>query len=332
VKWTNDNGGINGHPVKLIISDDAVNPGTALAQVTKMVEQDHVVTILNGSNVESAWSSYTTDHKIPVIGNGGSSTESFRNPLFFPPGQTIDSLIPSMVSAAKQAGVTKLGMVYCSAAPVCATLADPAKAAAEAQGIEFAFATAIPEQAPNYTAPCLAAKQAGVDGLWIAESSTVAVQFVQSCSAQGYHPKYLAFDGAIAASWLNEPGFEGFVGVEGNLPSFAKDNAAVADMNAALDKYSPGTTTDPNFGPQASGTWASAQLFAAAAKAANVGDNATPAQMITGFHALKDETLGGLSPKLNYVEGQPTSVKCWFYIGIKDKQFTLPYGNDPTCA
>ena len=96
-----------------------------------------------------------------MIGNGGSSTESFKNPLFFPPGQTIDSLIPSMVSAAKQAGVTKLGMVYCSAAPVCATLADPAKAAAQAQGLDFVFATAIPEQAPNYTAPCLAAKQAG---------------------------------------------------------------------------------------------------------------------------------------------------------------------------
>src|SRR6266550_8984356 len=43
--YTNDNGGINGHPVKLIIKDDAGDPGKALQAAKGLVEQDHVIAI-----------------------------------------------------------------------------------------------------------------------------------------------------------------------------------------------------------------------------------------------------------------------------------------------
>jgi branched-chain amino acid transport system substrate-binding protein len=78
--------------------------------------------------------------------------------------------------------------------------------------------------------------------------------------------------------------------------------------------------------------WAGGMLFAAAAKAANLGDNATAAQVYTGLYALQGDTLGGLAPPLTFHQGQPTSVNCWFYSVINNHQFTSPYGTAPTCA
>lgn len=330
--YTNANGGINGHPVQLVFQDDALNPGTSLSQVTAMVEQNHVIAIIDGTDVDSAWTTFVSQHNVPVIGDNLANASMFTNPNFFPEGQTINTLAPSIAAAAKKAGIKSLGLVYCSADPICAQLAKPMQQAAVAVGIKAPFASAVPESAPNYTAPCLAAKNAGVDGIFAAESSTVVESFVKSCATQGYTPKYLAEDGAVSKAFLNDSALQGMLAVENNLPAEITSNAAIQTMTAALDKYSPGTTSNPNYGPGATGVWASGMLFAAAAKAANLGDNATSAQLIQGLYSLHGEILGGLAPPLTYTQGKPTTVNCWFYLGIQNHQFTAPYGTAPACG
>ncbi len=103
-------------------------------------------------------------------------------------------------------------------------------------------------------------------------------------------------------------------------------------MVAALNKYDPGFTTSANYGPGATGVWASGMLFAAAAKAGNLGDNPTSAQVLQGLYALKDETLGGLAPPLTYTQGKPTTVDCWFYLGIQNQQFAPTFGTQSACG
>ncbi len=332
VAYENSHGGINGHPVQLIFQDDGLNPGTSLSQVTSMVEQDHVIAIFDGTDVDSSWETFVSQHGVPVIGDNLANTSMFSNPDFFPQGQTINTLPGSIASAAQKAGIHSLGSVYCSSDPVCAQLAKPIEQAAQAKGIKSTFATAIPESAPNYTAPCLAAKDAGVDGIFAAESISVVEQFVNSCSAQGYTPKYLAEDGAIGKSFLSVPGLQGMVGIENNLPAEDTSNPAVQTMISAVNKYDPGFVNSANWGPAATGVWASGMLFAAAAKAANLGANPTSAQVIQGLYGLHGETLGGLAPPLTYKQGQPTTVDCWFYIGIQNHQFTTPYGSQSYCG
>lgn len=332
VAYENANGGINGHPVQLVFQDDALNPGTSLSQVTTMVEQNHVIAIIDGSDVDTAWATFVAQHNVPVVGGNLSNASMFTNPDFFPEGQTINTLAPSIAAAAQKAGIKSMGLVYCSADPICAQLAKPTQQAAEAVGIKAPFASAIPESAPNYTAPCLAAKSAGVDGIFAAESSTVVESFVKSCAAQGYTPKYMAEDGAVSKAFLSVEPLQGMVAIENNLPAEITSNPAIQTMTAALDKYSPGTTSNPNYGPGATGVWASGMLFAAAAKAANLGDNATSAQVIQGLYALHGETLGGLAPPLTYTQGKPTTIDCWFYLGIQNHQFNAPYGTAPACG
>ncbi len=331
-KYENANGGVDGHAVQIILMDDALNPGTSLAQVTKMVTQDHVLAIMDGSDVDSSWGTFVQKAGVPVIGDNLSSTLMFTNADFFPQGQTINTLAPSIAGAAQRAGVKKLGMVYCSSDPVCAELAKPIQQAASANGVKAGFAGAISETAPNYTAPCLAAKQSGADGIFVAESSTVALSFESSCQAQGYHPIYIAEDGAVAASWLSAAGFQGSVNVENNLPATDTSNSAVAAMTSALNKYAPGTTTSSTYGPSSTGIWAAGMLFADAAKAGNLGNNPTSAELLNGLYALNGDTLDGLAPPLTFHRGQPTSVGCWFYLGISNHQWTTPYGGNSYCA
>lgn len=46
----NARGGINGHPVKLIVADDAGDPSTYVAQIRKMVESDKVLAFVGNTH------------------------------------------------------------------------------------------------------------------------------------------------------------------------------------------------------------------------------------------------------------------------------------------
>src|ERR1700722_13765356 len=57
-KYVTAHGGINGHPVQLIVKDDGYNPTTSLADVQTLVTADHVVALFDNSDVDSSWTSY----------------------------------------------------------------------------------------------------------------------------------------------------------------------------------------------------------------------------------------------------------------------------------
>jgi len=327
--YENARGGIDGHRVKLITMDDALNPGTSLSQVTKMVTDDHVLAVIDGSDVDSAWSSYVEDHHVPVLAVNLSSSLAFTSPDFFPPGQTINTLAPSIAAAAKKGKVTNLATAYCSEDPICAELASPVAKAAEAKGIKSSFSEAISSSAPNYTAQCLAAKQAGANGIFVGQASQVVVAFAASCAQQGYSPRYLAEYTAISRAYLSARPLNGMVGIQNDLPAFVTRNRAIATMTAALKRYAPGTVTSPNYSPGITTVWAGAMLFAASLQ--HVSGVPTTAKVLDGLYKLRGATLGGITPPLTFHRGKPTTIACWYYMSIKNHAFTAPYGTKPAC-
>jgi branched-chain amino acid transport system substrate-binding protein len=50
------------------------------------------------------------------------------------------------------------------------------------------------------------------------------------------------------------------------------------------------------------------------------------------LYAMKDETLGGLAPPLNFTQGQVSLHNCWFVLGIKNQKYTAPKGGTPQCS
>ena len=325
-------GGIANHPVQLFTADDSQNPGTALSAVTKMVEQDHVIALVDLSNVDSSFGSYVASAHVPVIGGNLDSDLFTTNPYFFTAGGTTDGIPEGIVAAAKTAKVDKLGVLYCSGVPICAELPPALKELGAPAGVSVSYSGAIPNAAPNYTAPCLAAQQSGANGLFIASGPPQTVAVAQSCTAQGYKPTYVAAESSLANSSLSNPAIDGAVGEITNLPASDTSNPQIKAMDQALNTFKPGLLTSAEFNPGSSMVWAAGQLFEAAAQAAHLGDNPTPAQVLDGLYDLKSETLGGLTAPLTFTKGKPTSLKCWFYYQVKDGKFTNPFGVSPACA
>ena len=335
VKATNANGGINGHQVQLFVKDDALNPATSVSEVHELIGQDHVIALVETSNVISGWDSYVNQEKIPVIGSDGADEEMYTNPDFFFPGQTDDSLPLSVVLGAKKVGATKLATFFCAEATACSVLEGPTKTAAAQNGVKISYSTVISASAPSFAAQCLAAKQSGATALFVADAVSVNETVAKDCHQQGYNPTVIVSDGAVAESFKSSPGLSNnLLSMQPQIPFTVTNTPGTIAMINAFKKYEPSLMGNPNYNGEVVEAWTSGLLFAAAAKAGDLGANGnlTSQQLYNGLYALNGSTLGGMAPPLNYKPGVAHTVDCWFWLRTSNGQFTTPYGVTPQCA
>jgi len=310
--YTNTNGGINGHPVKVISYDDGQNAAQGLSMAKKLVEEDKVVAIVGQmSLVSDSWSEYVTKAGIPVVGGQPVDSGFFTNPNFFTSGSTLPLLLLGEVSVAAKAGAQKIGLFYCSETPICAqlppiieALAGPMNLAVEKQMIS--------SSAPNYIAPCRAFKDAGVDAVFAAVNSDVVPRVSKSCSEQNFDPIQIASSATTQKSWTEDPIMDGSLVVGTNAAYTDESVPGVKNFLDAITEYVPDLQDSPQFSYPMIYPWAGGELFKAAAEAADLGPTSTPADVVTGLRALKDETLDGVSPPLNFPEGVPGFPLCYF--------------------
>ncbi|KLL11172.1 MULTISPECIES: ABC transporter substrate-binding protein [Protofrankia] len=327
-KSVNARGGANGYPVKVIIEDDGGDPAKSLRAVKKLVEQDEVVAIVGDSSlVDATWADYVTEKGIPVV--GGLSVESpfLTHPDFFITGAPVPVTTVSIWEAAKAAGKKKVGLLYCSETPVCAQLEGLGKAASAIVG-DVGIATGkIAATAPDYTAPCLALKDEGVDALFVAHNSEVVPRVTDSCAQQGFTPTVISQTPTLGPSWLGHKGFDGALLSSPTVLYTDESVPAVKEFLDALDTYYPDLRKSQQFTYDTIYPWASGKLFEAAAKAGNLGPDSTSADVKKGLYALKDETLGGIIPPTTFTEGQPAFPTCYFQAAIQgDKVVSLNKG------
>ena len=132
---TNASGGVSGYKVKVIVKNDDGNPATSLAGVQELVTQDHVIALVDATDVDTAWAPFVKEHNVPVIGQNVSQEPFFSNSDFYAPGQTEDQLFASIVGAAKKAGAKNMALLYCAEAASCQQGVAPLKATAAAEGV-----------------------------------------------------------------------------------------------------------------------------------------------------------------------------------------------------
>ncbi len=330
----NAKGGLNGHKVNVIVKDDALNPGTALTEVHELIDTDHVVALVDSSTEDTQWSSYASQKDVPIVGGDAQSTLQLTDSDLYPAGETIDGFFVTYAYAAKKVGADTIGNLYCAESPSCAQAVSLLRSTAKALNLTVGYVTQISASQPSYTADCLAAKQAGVNGLLVGEAVATVQVVAQQCSAQGYFPWYIEGDGAIAKSFTTAPGLsQHFIGFEQDVPFFLNDTSGTKLMNSSIQKYAPSVLSSPNYGEQETQMWVSGLLFQEAANKANAGKNGpiTSAEIISGLHMISNDTLGGMAPPLTFKANQPNPVHCWFYVGIQNNKFTAPNGATPTC-
>jgi len=314
-KYTNASGGINGHPVEVIVKDDAAIASRSLVNVKDLVEHDHVIAIVGvwESGLEGSWASYAASKHIPVIGGGATGSQWTTDPNFFATAITPVNGLMLTANTTKLAGNKAYGVVYCAEVPACAQGGTLSKSLAPKVGVNFAGSAALSASAPDYAAQCLTLQKAGADTIFLATAQETAQRFMENCASHGYTFTPVEQSGTLTSDlykkdayqhlWIMSPGF-----------SWLASSPAVNEFNDAMKKYSP--ETDIN-GAATSG-WAAGVVFGKAA--AHVSATPTSQEIYDGLYSLgADYTADGLMPPITYTKGKPVQQKpCAWYMHVQN--------------
>lgn len=323
-KSVNAAGGINGHPVELTKYDDAGNPGTSVTKAQALISAK-VDVILDLTPLDAAWGAAAAAAKIPVVGGELNSSLFIKYPNAYASGQTASALPFSVIATAKLAGAKNVGILYCAESPSCQETVPGIKAAGDRQGVPVTYSASISATAANYTAQCVAAKQAHVDALYIAHSASILQNVATDCDRQGYNPSFLEAGTGFQMALADTPGLKDHLWMTFPILPFFVDEPPVQAMNTVVDKYYPGLREGDTWSTFASQAWTGGLLIESAVKASGAGANdELSAEILSkGFTSVKDDNLGGWSAPLTFKAGQTNPVNCSFTARLQDGKALL---------
>ena len=313
-KSVNASGGLNGHPVQLIEKDNGSVPGTALTDAQALISAK-VDAIIDLDILDEIWEKAASAAKIPVVGGNFSSPSYYQDPNWYPSGQTNDSITYSVAVTAKKAGATNLADFYCAESAQCQESVPLIKAAGQSVGVPVVYNSSIAATAPNYTAQCVAAKQAGVTAIFIGDSLSVIARVASDCATQGYDPIYVTEGTGFTNQALTSPGLKDKLWSSYPILPYFSGASAVTSMNAVLDKYYPGLRENTDtWSEVAVQAWTAGLLVAQAIKNSGVtaSEAVTPAMITQGMNMVSNQTLDGFSPPLSFTAGKAHPVDCWY--------------------
>ncbi len=331
--YVNHNGGINGHPVKLIIKDDANDPAKALQAAKELIDEDNVVAIVgHASLVDTGWVEYAAKKQVPVIGGPPVQASSFTSPNVFPTGANTPAMIVGQFVRMDDAGLEEMAIMYCAESPVCASIEPLSKALAAlvSPDLSISYATKISATQPSYSAECLAAKDSGADAMFPAIQAPAVITLASGCARVGFDPTEAAAFTVFTPTSLAEPALNGSLLVSPTVNYLDESNKQVKTYIDAVNEFKPDMAKSPQFTPNTFWAWLGGAMFQKAAEKANLSPTSTSADLYKGLYQIKDETLDGAIAPTTYVKGKPTFSSCWFDVDIEDGKYESTK-EDPTC-
>ncbi|MFN2537767.1 MAG: ABC transporter substrate-binding protein [Mycobacteriales bacterium] len=327
--YTNDHGGLNGHPVKVISLDDQSDPSKTRSLVQELVENKHVVAFVGNQMAltASAPRSYVEKKQMPFVG-GDLTSVWHQSPMYFAEGASLRTIVLGLARTAAQADKKKLGMLYCAEASACSEIYDIVyrQGGAAAQGIEPAYHAQISLAQPDFTSECISARNAGVDALSVVADVGTTNRVAASCARQGYHPTFVNTGNTVNGAQETNPNLDGMLTTQ-NWFGWALDTGAGKIYADALKRYAP----DLGSSAATASIWASGQLLARALRDVGPGP-VTSQNILQSLWKLKNETLDGLSVPLTFAKGKPTqAATCYFAQEIVRKKWTVLNAGKPIC-
>jgi branched-chain amino acid transport system substrate-binding protein len=224
----------------------------------------------------------------------------------------------------------------CAEVAVCAEYTTEVKQEAPKIGLSVVYTSLFSSTAPNYTADCLAAKNAGADAMNIGSLTFTSVQRIFSdCATQGYKPALTTLgDTAYNPAIVTDPNLSrnSWFAWAG-LPWFA-NTPATKRANAAIQKSYPGLLQNAQFFGIDYTVWAAGLLLEHAVKASGVTAPSTVTKdtIVKGLLALRNDNLDGfVGAPLTFQAGKPHHVACWFVVHVSDGTQALVDGGKPEC-
>src|SRR5713101_7421637 len=335
IRMINDQGGLNGHRVNpLIVADDGGDSARNRQLAQQLIEQNHVLALVFDAALDGSGTvSYVTQSGVPFIGSAGVGQYFYQSPVYFPQmpvGFAFDEIQLGEFAEMQSEGKTKLATIVCVESPsVCNAAASVAKKGAPRYGAQVVYATTASIAAPDYSAECLNARNAGAQVIMMVLDAASGIRLQQSCARQGYHPIFSTTSAALNADTAADDDFEGMIIPAVTMP-VAGNPAALTEFRAAMARYAPGVALLDGHVE----AWATGKVLQLGAAHLPDGDVTTLRKaLISGLYAIPHGYVLGITTPLEYNPGKPaTPVVCWFLETIHNHQFVAANGGQRTCA
>lgn len=330
VQYINDNGGLNGHPIQLFTADSKSDPDRYFSLVKRMVEQDGVIAFLGQAAplTANAADQYLRDQGIPVVGGEGAHITWFQSPVHFFAGPSYTTMAVANAKIASQRGNPKIGLIYCSEAQPCQMYRDALHSPLmdKADDAEVVYEAEVSLAQPDFTAECLQARDAGAETVFAIIDANAAQRLTRSCSQQGYNPEYAGSPLTLTNAVRDDPNLDGMYEAVATFPWFADDFPAAQEYQQAVQQYNP----DLALSGVTSTTWVAGQMLLEATKDLPA-NNPTAQDIFEGMWRIQDNDFGGLvSSPVSFARGEPsTDDNCYFFVQLKNKEYTAPDGTEP---
>jgi branched-chain amino acid transport system substrate-binding protein len=326
VKHINAKGGLNGHPVQLIVFDDGGDPARHRAQLQTAIEQKKAVAFFANAEVFTGESSvgYINEKRIPIIGSDTGESWAYSSPMYFMQGPAGDYLVYTMLTMAGKIqvplGKTKLGLLACAEVVACQRADDIRAKHAGRLGFQSVYAGKASIAQPDFTAECLAARNAGTQTFVVIMDTNSLGRVAAACNRQGFRPTYVNVAGNLLNSLAGNPDFEGLLGNSNVSPFFQTDTPVTAEFHTAVKTY--GQKAEMGVGLITG--WVAGKLLERAG--AQLPEPPTTEALLKGLWSIKNDTLGGLSPQaLTFTENRPAAgMACWYAVEIRKGAWASP--------
>ncbi len=326
VAYQNDHGGLNGHPIKVIVADDQGDPATALTLAKRLVESDKVLAFVGDvhffgfEQVEA----YMRAKNVPMIGGEGATEARFTSPVNFPVSAPGAVQIVKGLKMYVERGATKMGMLYClEISALCSYLNDEVQKSEVGKYVVQSYQVSL--VAPSYTSQCLRMKQGGIEVIYMLMDTAGAARLVKDCANQGFKPKLLLLGLDATKEMPTIPALSEALMPGATVSTGARDLASVNQFHKVIETYAP-SVGESGFGTQA---YAGALMLGHVGK--NLSDNPTSAELLTALYKVRKETLGGFIVPVSYSRNGTTAAPCVFIWGVANGRFTAPEGSKPLC-
>jgi branched-chain amino acid transport system substrate-binding protein len=315
------------------VADDGGDPARHRALVQQLVEQSKVVAFIYMAAPLSGQAAlpYLLQKGVAAIGTEGGSSWVNESPIYFPQMSSFDFLAPvfagPVAQEALKAGKKKLALFNCEFSACKPVLTADAFRKA---GLDVVHEATASITQPDYTAECLAARNAGAEIVFPQFTPDGIIRMAESCRNVGFEPLYAFEAQTMSPLFLQRPEFEGAIFSSPVAPFFL-DLPATVEFRAAMARYAPKEEVNVS----TSLGWVSAKLFERAVTRAT-NPAVTTADVLSGLRSVKGDDLGGITYPLTFDSGAPDNAtheqSCWWTIRISAGRWTTPDNGQRRCG
>jgi branched-chain amino acid transport system substrate-binding protein len=326
IQNVNAAGGIDGKPVKMIVSDDQSDPATAVAAVRRDVSSDHVSVILGPvfSPVALAVAKAAQALKV-VFYTPGSAAQQLTQPYqkyVFAPNQTQAVGSQGIAKLVHSMSLQKIGFLEETDSYGQETLA-PLKSSLGQYGLSIANVQTIAADATDATSQMVAFKRAGDQAVIIAVTTSPAIASVKAEAQQNISIPLFAYGGG------SSPAIDSIVEADKALSYYAISplgcpvGASCTDSVLAAFK-SKFNVSDPN-----EFTVAGYEYSRALLNGIKHAPNATANGIVQGLETMGPYTSPVLAFPVTFTSSSHLGIRQTYLYGIKGGKLNF-FGNDIT--